>query len=269
MVAAAPAVASPKKTRLTDRQRVLLADLVVQNDRAVFTGPPIDDWAALKKVMIALGGTWAKGSKKAPGGFVFPDEVDAAEVVRLARETGEILDPNAHDFYPTPDALADRVVALADIREGMSVLEPSAGRGALALAVRRADPRTHVVCVEFLETNRAALVALGFTVAHQTDFLAVEPRPGGTYHRVVMNPPFSRGLDARHILHAFGFVKPGGRLVAIASAAVEYRTIATMKALRALIQEHGGYIERNPEGSFREAGTMVGTVTVVLPRREG
>jgi predicted RNA methylase len=258
---------SPKKTRITDRQRALLADLCVADNRAVFTGPPIDDWAALKKVMVALGGTWAKGGKGKPGGFVFSDDVDAAEVVRLARETVEILDPNAHDFYPTPNGLADRVVALAEIEPGMSVLEPSAGKGALALAVRRACPRAHVVCVELLPAHQKALIDLGFTVAVAGDFLREEPRAPGVYDRVVMNPPFSRGLDAHHILHAFRFVKPGGRLVAIASAAIEYRTIAPMRALRALIEEHGGRVEGNPEGSFRESGTMVSTVTVMLPKK--
>ena len=30
-----------------------------------------------------------------------------------------------------------------------------------------------------------------------------------------MNPPFENGTDIKHILHARGLLKPGGRLVAI------------------------------------------------------
>lgn len=256
-----------KKTRLTDRQCALVGQLKVIDNRAVFEGEQIDDWPALKKVMTVLGGTWKKGSKGALGGFVFADDVDAAELVRLAWKTGEILDPNAHDFFPTPDGLADRVAVYAQIGAGMSVLEPSAGKGALALAVQRRCPTAQVVCVELLAANEKALRAAGLAMVFARDFLGCKPEHFADFDRVVMNPPFSKRLDIAHVRHAFDFLKSGGRLVAIMSSGVAHRSDSLALNFRALVANNGGHIEENPAGSFKVSGTMVGTVTVVLPKR--
>jgi hypothetical protein len=48
---------------------------------------------------------------------------------------------SAPQLFPTPPDLAARVVALADIRPGQTVLEPSAGTGNLVRAIRDAAPR--------------------------------------------------------------------------------------------------------------------------------
>ena len=45
----------------------------------------------------------------------------------------------------------------------------------------------------------------------------------GTFDRIVMNPPFDHGADIRHIEHARGKLKPGGRLVAICAAGPRQR----------------------------------------------
>ena len=63
-------------------------------------------------------------------------------------------------------------------------------------------------------------VALGGTVTCM-DFLETTPEP--VYDRVIMNPPFTRGADAKHVLHALGFVKPGGLLVSVMSNGASYR----------------------------------------------
>ncbi len=253
------------KAKLTDRQRALLAEVRVEDNRAIFGGAVIPDWKALKSVLEALGGRWVKGGKARPGGFVFADDVDAEAMVSTARATGEILDPRKADFFPTPAPLADRVAARAGIAPGLSVLEPSAGRGALALAAIRAGASLlDVHCVELLPENVAALAALGFaTVA--ADFLTVTPAVG-LFDRVAMNPPFGKRADVAHVRHAFTFLKPGGRLVAIMSAGVTFRDDTIGSAFRAFIAINGGSIEELPAGSFREAGTMVGTVMVSLER---
>lgn len=247
---------------LTERERELLRNLRVESNVAVYLPEErIPDWSVLKRVMVALGGKWR--SRK---GFVFPDDVDAQELVRLALETGEILDPRKADFFATPTALADRVVALADIRPGDRVLEPSAGRGALALAVRRACPSATVLCVEPLPDNSAALAAEGFEVIGH-DFL-LDGDAVGVFDAIVMNPPFSKRADVVHVERAIEFMAPGGSLVAIMSAGAEYRDDKRGRAFRArVIDELGGRFEPNPDGSFLESGTGVRTTTLVIPRR--
>lgn len=251
------------KTRLTDRQIELVRLIRVGSDnRAVFArDEQITDWSALKKVMTALGGTWKKGARGDKGGFVFADDIDAAEVIRVAAESGEVLDPNAHDFFPTPAGLADALVARLDLKPGERVLEPSAGRGALALAVKRACPGAEVKCREITFENVAVLRGLGFETVHG-DFLTLIHDP--SIDAVVMNPPFSRRADIKHVLHAFDLLRHGGRLAAIMSAGVSFRDDKLASGFRTLVEKHDGTIEPNPQGSFRESGTIVNTVSVFM-----
>ena len=249
--------------QLTERQRELLAHVRVEGNVAVYVPEErIADWAALKVVMVALGGTW-RSRKAGRGGFVFPDDIDAQERVRLAIATGEVLDPRRADFFATPAPLADRVVALAEIQPGDVVLEPSAGRGAIALAVRRACPGANVICIEALPDHRAELERLGFRVIGE-EFLA---HRSGPFDAIVMNPPFSKRADIVHVEHALGLLASGGALVSIMSAGVVYRDDQLARDFRARVESLGGRFEENPDGSFLESGTGVRTVTLVIPRR--
>lgn len=116
-----------------------------------------------------------------------------------------------------------------------------------------------------LAYERAMLGEQGGIPAEQW---AIEP--GGRalvgYDRVVMNSPFANGADVAHVTHAFSFLRPGGRLVAIMSAAVKFRSDRKTKAFRELVEAHGGEIEDLPEGSFRASGTDVRTVLVTIDR---
>lgn len=258
------------RAALSGRQRELLAHIKVENNVAIYTSAErIPDWDLLKRVMVALGGTWKTGGKKAPGGFRFPDDVDAAEVVRLAQESGEIIDPRAAQYFWTSDSLADELAAfVAPIAAGR-YLEPSAGKGALARALRRACPElpAHAVdCIEPLEEHRKVLLAEGYgLIGH--DFMEVHPPR--LWDGCILNPPFSGQADCRHILKAIECVRPGGRVAAIASAGVKYRNHKLAREFRELIASHGGAIIDNAENSFAHAGTGVRTVRILLTKGGG
>ena len=242
--------------RLTGRQQELLARVVAKDNIANFDGPQIPDWKALKDVMVALGGKW-----KSRVGFEFPDDVYVHEVLRVARESGEILDPKAADFFETPPELVEQVSDWAELKPGMSVLEPSAGRGALAVMAREGY-QCEVWCVEALVANRDALRKHGLTFAATGDFLLLEPT--GPFDRVIMNPPFSGRADIAHVTHAMRFLKPGGILVAIMSAGVEFRDDRIARQFRDLMKSNAGELRRNPDGSFKSSGTMVRTAMVKM-----
>jgi hypothetical protein len=95
------------------------------------------------------------------------------------------------------------------------------------------------------------------------DFLAVAPRPH--YDRVVMNPPFAKDADAKHVIHAFDFLAPEGLLVAVLSNGVTFHTTPAAKAFRALLEATGGQLHYLPAHSFRASGTGVDSVVAVLP----
>lgn len=139
---------------------------------------------------------------------------DPAAVLAELTSSGMIPDRVAHQFYPTPAALADRVVALARPCGADRVLEPSAGTGALADAIVRAAPDAQIQCIEVSPLFCRVLESKGFK-AIEGDFLATEPTPNAGFDAVLMNPPFGAGRWKAHLEHAARFVRPGGRLVAI------------------------------------------------------
>lgn len=246
--------------RLTDRQQELLSCLVIDGDRAVF-GPndKIDDWAALKEVMVALGSKWKTGGKK-KGAFIFPEDVDAAETLRLAQEHGEIFDATLVGFFASPPTVASYAASKLDTFDGMRVLEPSAGLGALALAVFHACPTAIIDCVELLPEHRRELATMGFTVIGD-NFDEFCPNDHEPYDAVLMNPPFGNGAEAHHVLHAAKCVIPGGQVVAIVSQGVTFRQTSPYVELARWLKAHGT-IEDLPDGSFKESGTMIKTALI-------
>lgn len=256
---------------LTERQRELVRGLIVDEAERVY-GPRdhIGDWPALKIVVQTLGGQWhnggGSGAKKRQGHWTFAEDVDPRELLRVAVDTGRLLDTHSNDLYETPEPLADELVALADIQPGMHVLEPSGGRGRLALAVRRACPSALVVCVELLEDNAAELERLGFKVI-RGDFLKLRPGDLGVpYDRAIMNPPFSKLADARHIGHALGFLRNGGKLAAIASGGLRWRTTGIVADLRRTLEAYGATWKDLGRGAFSEAGTEIRTCIVTATK---
>ncbi len=231
-----------------------LLKLVGQLDRALY--------ARTNKVLEAAGGKWNR--KLQAHAF----DGDAAEAMEQIILTGQVASTKTKAqqfaYFPTPANVAARVIELAEIEPGMLVLEPSAGRGALAFPAAAAGAT--VDCVELMDENFISLFGddrLG--KVQQADFLSIAPSP--LYARVVMNPPFDKQADIRHVTHALNFVKSGGLLVAIMSSSVTFRDNKLTTDFRALIRESGGDIEAIEDGAFKESGTMVRTVIVTLPKR--
>ena len=155
----------------------------------------------LSEVLTAIGGT------EAVNGWEFaydPDEV-LADIVA----SGCIPDEVSHQFYPTPEWLAQEAVRAADIGPMDECMEPSAGLGAIADLM----PAERTQCIEVSEIHCAVLRAKGHDVI-RADFLAWRPA-GVEFDRVVMNPPYSEGRWQAHLEHAAAMVAPGGKLVAI------------------------------------------------------
>ena len=217
-----------------------------------------DLYLRVNKVLAAEGGKWNRKEKAHV--FAHP-----AESILARLRAGSYEDPKKDlGFYETPPALAERVVALARIEDGMTVLEPSAGKGALALPAAKAGGE--VTVVEILRECADELRRLRFSPVFECDFLAMEFAEGERFDRVVMNPPFAHNADVEHVTTAYGVLKPGGRLVAIMSAGVEFREDKVHKLFRKLLAETGGIVARLPSGTFKEAGTGVRAIIVQMNR---
>lgn len=180
-------------------------------------------------------------------------------------------------FFPTPRPLIDRMLDAAQIRPGMRVLEPSAGKGDILDAIREREPQAESYGIEshpeLAELNKLK----GHNIQHR-DFLSVptgERSIGqGRPERIVMNPPFEGGADATHVQHAYDLLAPGGRLVAIMSEGPFQRQSVKDQQFRKWLESVGGEHESNPEGSFsgsdafRKTGVRTRLVTIDKPGGE-
>lgn len=155
----------------------------------------------------------ALGAVRSGGYWQF--DFDPTDVIAFVVASGRIPDSKTHQFYPTPESLAERVVAAADIEEHHTVLEPSAGLGALV----RAIPSAALTCVEVSDTHCAVLRELGVTVEH-ADFLKWR---GGLFDRIIMNPPFDQGRWQAHVEHAASMLDNDGVLVAVLPSSARQR----------------------------------------------
>lgn len=253
--------------KLTSRQQELLGVIKVSADNIgrFDSKEHVPDWAELKKVMLSLGSKW-----KTKTGFAFPDDVDGAETVRIALESGEIIDWDGAGFFPTPDDEADRLVAMfRHLPENPHLLEPSAGTGSLIRACRRRWEHPSFYACELIEKNRQELARLHVDVV-ANDFLGmtVDDFCGENIMGIVANPPFAKRADIRHITHAIGFLQPGAELAAIASAGVKFRDDALARDFRALLARHDAVIEDADKGAFLASGTGVSTVRIWLQKKD-
>lgn len=114
------------------------------------------------------------------------------------------------DVQFTPAPLVEKMLMFARLDEDSRVLEPEAGIGYIADEVKKVAP--HVDCIEISYDFRELLELKGHHLIG-SNFLEQEQQP--IYDAVLMNPPFSAEYD--HIRHAYGFLKPGGLLVAVCS----------------------------------------------------
>ena len=242
-------------------------------------------YEAVNKALEGAGGKWNRSKK------VHVFERDPREILGLAVETGKATNVRtALQAFYTPDALADRVVAATGIandpvvvkaRSGKPAgrpvtLEPSIGEGAIALALVRAtgghvaidacdiDPvaigkARHKVAAAYLAAGHRDT---GLMRVYEMDFLKGSVREAIRYDYIVMNPPFAKGADIKHVTHAFAMLDDGGVLAAIMWPRWREADTAAAKAFRELYASANGSCEDIAAGTFEH--TDMPTVLVVL-----
>lgn len=183
---------------------------------------------------------------------------EKVKAMRAAVKAGPAPVIAVPQLFPTPPALAARMVQAINVQPWHRVLEPSAGTGHL---LRALPAGAEVMAVEI---NHALAEALNPTLPRQArvigaDFLDCAPEAGGftlgKFDRIVMNPPFKDGADITHIAHALQFLADGGRLVAIC---------ANGPRQNAKLRPMATTWEVLPDDTFRDQGTTVRTVMLTI-----
>lgn len=210
-------------------------------------------YLAVNKVLMAIGGKWNRKLKT----HVFDcyPEYKIEEILL----TGSYTDAQKeYQFFETPDDLAKRLVKMANICPGESVLEPSAGRGAIVKHIK-GKYEGNCDCIELHTENEIYLSQQGYYVVGD-DFLRFNRK----YDVIIANPPFRFQQDVIHITH---MIELANRcVVSVASSSVIFRTNKKTIEFRELIDSLDGEIIPLPEDSFKESGTKVNTCIVHIEK---
>lgn len=184
----------------------------------------------------------------------------------LAQKVRELHGCKIPGYFPTPDAVIDLMFDYAALQDYHAVLEPSAGSGAICdrlAATLCEDGELH--CFEVNHSLRDILQAKGYTLAGD-DFTQADPAFELSFDRVLMNPPFENLQDCEHVQHAFKFLKSGGRLVAVMSAAFAYNYTRKGQAFRDWLEPLDSMVVDILAGSFKESGTGVNTKLLIIDK---
>jgi diguanylate cyclase (GGDEF)-like protein len=204
-----------------------------------------------------------KAAKDALREYVSPRQ-KTAEEIRRELERG-LIGTKIPGFFPTPRPVIDEMLTRADVRPGMDVLEPSAGKGDIAEALK--ETGANVDTAELSGQLRGILEQKGLAPV-ASDFLDYT---GKKYDRIVMNPPFEGGSDMAHVQHAYDLLKPGGKLVSVMSEGPFFRDDRRATEFRDWLDQVGGESEKLDQGSFtgrdafRQTGVSSRLVTIEKP----
>lgn len=193
------------------------------------------------------------------GAGISPEQKQAKEMKTLEHSfIGKKID----GFFPTPKPLIEKMFEMTKVFEGETILEPSAGLGHIADAIKLKYPSNSLSVNEWNYSLWEALHKKGYEEAENMNFLSTTHK----YDVIFMNPPFEKNQDIDHVRHAFDLLKDGGRLVAI-MAGNKSGSRPVITEFNEFVQEHG-YMVENEAGSFKSAfnSTNVNTVTVYLEK---
>ena len=214
------------------------------------------DYTDVKKAIELIGGKW-KGGRVA--GFVFVtdptdllDQVINGEKRNLKKE---------FQFFATPSKLADELVELAELEQHDTILEPSAGQGAIVKAINKVCDCVPD-CFELMDINKIILnkTDLRFNLIGD-DFLNHNNKE---YSKIIANPPFTKNKDIDHIKEMYEVLGRGGRLVSVMSESWVQGRQKKQVAFREWLEEVDAEVLNIERGTFKESGTMVGGEIVVI-----
>lgn len=220
-----------------------------------------DIYLEVKNRLELIGGKW-KGGKIM--GFVFQE--NPTELLEQIANGEKRNLKKEFQFFGTPDELADELVELAFDgfrvqNSPLSILEPSAGQGAIVKAINRKTGGNDVHCYEAMPVNKTILNKISTVVFLGEDFFNDN---GDKFDLIIANPPFSKNQDIVHILKMWSVLNKGGRIVTIASKHWQLSNNKKEVEFRKFLEENKAEIIEIEAGRFKESGTMIASVIIVL-----
>lgn len=206
-----------------------------------------------KKIEL-IGGKWNRKEK----GFLFkenPTELFAS----ICNGDNRNL-KKEYQFFATPKELCEKLCEFIP-EETETVLEPSAGQGAIIQAVNEFNPNIKVSYCELMELNRKQLK--GNAEFLQDDFLTLDENL--KFDVVIANPPFSKNQDIEHFYKMLAHAKK--RVISVMSKHWQHSTFKKETEFRGFLASHNAQIIDIDAGAFKESGTMISSCIVILDKQ--
>jgi len=170
-------------------------------------------------------------------------------------------------FFPTPDGLIDMMIDHAELEDGLSCLEPSAGLGNIPDRVKEKGYDCHWQCIERHYSLAEILTLKGYN-SICGDILEVTFDGNKTWDRIIMNPPFEKGQDIDHVSHCYNnFLAYGGILISIMSSGVRSNAQNKFVEFRDFVDHHGDFYDV-PAGFFKDSFNPTGVSVCICVLRK-
>jgi len=214
------------------------------------------DYQEVRKALLNAGAKYKNNS------FVFPN--DAQQYIDRITEGENVNIKKEFQFFATPSELAKDLVFYADLKQHDTILEPSAGQGAI---IKEINKVCDVVpdCFELMNINRNVLAnseakfnLIGF------DFLEVPKSK--KWSKIIANPPFTKNQDIDHVNKMYNCLSNGGRIVSIMSTSWTTGNQKKQVQFREFLENVNAEVLDIPKGTFKESGTMVGGKIVIIDK---
>lgn len=205
-----------------------------------------------KKIEL-IGGKWNRSAK----GFVFKE--DPTELFEAIKNGENKNLKKEYQFFETPQELAEKLTWCIPIGT-RTVLEPSAGQGAIVRAINKKWEDVDVFHCELMELNRKQF--RGKSTYIQDDFLTLPFEM--KFDVVVANPPFAKNQDIEH----FYKMMEHAEKAVISIMSNHWRTSKNKKEsdFRAFLEGLGAEVIEIPAGTFKCSGTGVSACVVIVKK---
>jgi hypothetical protein len=237
-----------------------LKNCTVKNNIVYFPPTQLDRkvYTEVKKSLELIGGEWKSGKIQ---GFVFKsDPTDLLEQIASGEKRNL---KKEFQFFATPSEIAEYMVDnYLFFTEKHSILEPSAGQGAIVNAINKQYPNKVVQCYELMDVNRSILTKIPTVELIGEDFLLNTQ----TFDRIIANPPFSKNQDIDHVYKMYESLNTGGRLVSIMSTHWRQSSNKKETIFRGWLENIDASIYPIQKGAFKESGTMIESCIVVIDK---
>ena len=216
------------------------------------------EYLEVKKAIELIGGKWKGGKVQ---GFVF--QSDPTDLLNQIANGEKRNLKKEFQFFATPSKLTKKLVELAELKQGDTILEPSAGQGAIIKAINEVCDISPD-CFELMDVNRLILAKtdLNYSLIGE-DFLKSD---NIKYSKIIANPPFSKNQDIEHVYKMYEKLHKGGRIVSIMSKHWITSNNKKETNFRMFLNINDCEYQSVNAGEFKESGTNISSIIVEIRR---